>query len=61
MEQAQDDELSAVEQVRRKHGLDVLCLADFNNLLEFVDNVTELGEHAMRLREHRTRYTPNAP
>ncbi len=52
MERSIDSDQSAVQQVQTKHSIEVLPLATFDDLLEFVDNVTELHESARRLQEY---------
>ncbi len=56
MERSIDSERSAVQQIERKHEIEVTPLATFTDLLDFVDNVTELSESAHQLREYGSQF-----
>ncbi len=56
MERSLHDQQSAVQQIQEKHKIEVLPLATFNDLLEFVDNVTELRNLGSQLKEYGDEY-----
>ncbi len=56
MEKCVDSEQSAVQQVRERYDVDVLSLATFNDLLEFVDNMKELNNTSNQLKAYGTQF-----
>lgn len=56
MERSIDSNHSAVQLVRAKHQIDVVPIATFLDLVEFVDNVTELHHFADSIQEYGERY-----
>lgn len=60
MEKSSETGESATQLIRQKHAVEVLSLATFDDLAVFVDNVTELGQFAARIREYGENYVVNA-
>jgi len=56
MEKSIESDRSAVQQVQDKHNIEVLSLARFSDLIEFVDNVTALHQFADVIRQYGDRY-----
>lgn len=52
MEKCVDSEQSAVQQVRERYDVEVLSVATFNDLLEFVDNMREWNNTSNQLKAY---------
>lgn len=61
MEKCVDSEQSAVQQVRKRCDVDVLSVATFNDLLEFVDNKRELNDTSSQLKAYGKQYVVDSP
>ncbi len=60
MERSLDSDQSAVQLVQTKHQIDVLPIATYLDLVEFVDNVTELHHVADSVRKYGKEYGANS-